>query len=162
MTSKPASRVFSATPVEQFKELKRGTIEILPEDELFKKLEVSYQTGKPLVVKFGADPSRPDIHLGHTVVINKLRLLQEFGHEVNFLIGDFTAQIGDPTGRSKTRQQLSVEEVKKNARTYEDQIFKILDPDKTKIVFNSTWLNPIRLSDFLQTLMTTTVVQLLA
>src|ERR1700681_4776074 len=106
-----------ATPQEQLKELKRGTVEIIPEDELYKKLEHSYLTGKPLVVKFGADPSRPDIHLGHTVVMNKMKLLQQLGHEVNFLIGDFTAQIGDPTGRNKTRQQLSVEEVNANAKT---------------------------------------------
>jgi tyrosyl-tRNA synthetase len=153
---------FKATPAEQLKELKRGAVEIVPEDELLKKLEHSYQTGKPLIVKFGADPSRPDIHLGHTVVMNKLKLLQDFGHEVNFLIGDFTAQIGDPTGRSKTRQQLTEEEVKKNAETYREQIFKILDPVRTKIVFNSTWLNPVQLSRFLQILMTTTVGQLLA
>src|SRR6476646_4016388 len=134
-----SSKVFSATPQEQLTEIKRGTIEVLPEDELLKKLENSYEKQKPLVVKFGADPSRPDIHLGHTVVINKLRLLQDFGHEVNFLIGDFTAQIGDPTGRSKTRQQLTVEEVQKNAQTYKEQIFKILDPEKRKIVYNSEW-----------------------
>src|SRR2546425_916487 len=140
---------FKATPTEQLKELKRGVTEIIPEEDLLKKLEGSYQTGKPLIVKFGADPSRPDIHLGHTVVMNKLRLLQEFGHEVNFLIGDFTAQIGDPTGRSKTRQQLSEAEVKKNAETYQEQIFKILDPGKTKVVYNSTWLNPVHLSQFL-------------
>ena len=157
-----SSRQFKATPQEQLKELRRGVTEIIPEDELLKKLESSYQTHKPLIVKFGADPSRPDIHLGHTVVINKLKLLQDFGHEVNFLIGDFTAQIGDPTGRSKTRQQLSVEEVKKNATTYQEQIFKILDPEKTKIVYNSTWLNPVHLSQFLQILMTTTVGQLLS
>src|SRR3954463_9063986 len=106
---------FSATPVEQLKELKRGTTEIVPEDELLKKLESSYESGKPLIVKFGADPSRPDIHLGHTVIMSKMRALQEFGHEVNFLIGDFTAQIGDPTGRSKTRQQLTEDEVRRNA-----------------------------------------------
>src|SRR4051812_30628903 len=100
------TRRFAATPQEQMKEIKRGTVEVLPEEELLKKLESSYESGKPLIVKFGADPSRPDIHLGHTVIMSKMRALQEFGHEVNFLIGDFTAQIGDPTGRSKTRQQL--------------------------------------------------------
>ncbi|MEO7165214.1 MAG: tyrosine--tRNA ligase [Bdellovibrionia bacterium] len=151
-----------ATPQEQLKELKRGAVEILPEDELLRKLEESYKTRKPLIVKFGADPSRPDIHLGHTVVMNKLKTLQDFGHDVHFLIGDFTAQIGDPTGRNKTRQQLSAEEVKRNAETYQDQVFKILDPAKTKIVYNSTWLGKIHLARFLQTLMTTTVVQLLA
>ena len=153
---------FSATPTEQLREIKKGVSELLPEAEFLKKLEDSYRDGRPLIVKFGADPSRPDLHLGHAVVINKLKLLQDFGHEVNFLIGDFTAQIGDPTGRKKTRVQLSEEEVKENAKTYQEQIFKILDPDKTKIVFNSTWLNPVRLSAFLQTLMTTTLVQLLS
>jgi tyrosyl-tRNA synthetase len=157
-----SSKRFTATPTEQLKELKRGTIEILPEDEMLKKLESSYETGKPLVVKFGADPSRPDLHLGHTVVMNKLKMLQDFGHEVNFLIGDFTAQIGDPTGRKTARQQLSAEEVKKNAQTYQEQIFKILDPEKTKVVFNSTWLNPVHLGQFLQVLMTTTLVQILS
>ncbi len=157
-----SSILLRATPTEQLKELKRGIIELIPEDDLLKKLENSYRQKKPLIVKFGADPSRPDIHLGHTVVINKLKLLQDFGHEVHFLIGDFTAQIGDPTGRNKLRQQLSPDEVRENARTYQDQIFKILDPDKTKIVFNSTWLNPIHISEFFGILMTTTVGQLLA
>lgn len=156
------NRQFKATPREQLKELKRGTVEVLPEDELLKKLENSYQTHSPLIVKFGADPSRPDIHIGHTVVINKLKLLQEFGHEVHFLIGDFTAQIGDPTGRKKARQQLSREEVNQNAKTYQDQIFKILDPEKTKIVYNSQWLNQLKLDNFLEILMTTTLVQLLS
>lgn len=153
---------FSATPAEQLREIKKGVSELLPEAEFLKKLEDSYREGRPLVVKFGADPSRPDLHLGHAVVINKLKLLQDFGHEVNFLIGDFTAQIGDPTGRKKARMQLSEAEVKENAKSYQDQIFKILDPAKTKIVFNSTWLNPVRLQAFLQTLMTTTLVQLLS
>lgn len=156
------SRSSMPTPEEQLKELKRGAIEIVPEEELLKKLQNSYEKNKPLVVKFGADPSRPDIHLGHTVVINKLKLLQDFGHEVHFLIGDFTAQIGDPTGRSKTRSQLTAAEVKKNAETYEEQIYKILDPNKTKVVFNSAWLNPIQLAKFMEILMTTTVGQLLA
>lgn len=152
----------NATPAEQLKELKRGAVEVIPEDELLKKLEDSYRTKKSLIIKFGADPSRPDIHLGHTVILNKLKLFQEFGHEVCFLIGDFTAQIGDPTGRSKTRQQLTAEEVKENAQTYQEQVFKILDPDKTKVVYNSSWLNGVHLSQFLQILMTTTVVQLLS
>lgn len=151
-----------ATPQEQLKELKRGAVEVIPEDELYRKLEESYKTQKPLVVKFGADPSRPDIHLGHTVVMNKLKTLQDFGHDIHFLIGDFTAQIGDPTGKNKTRQQLSADEVKRNAETYQDQVFKILDPSKTKIVYNSSWLGKIHLAQFLQTLMTTTVGQLLA
>lgn len=154
-------RKIKATAAEQLKELKKGVSEILPEDELLKKLESSYHADESLIIKFGADPSRPDIHFGHTVVINKLRQLQEFGHEVNFLIGDFTAQIGDPTGRSKVRQQLSQDEVKRNATTYQEQVFKILDPSKTKIVYNSHWLNPIPINRFLEILMTTTVSQLL-
>lgn len=151
-----------ATPQEQLKELRKGVAEILPEAELLKKLEDSYKNKKPLLVKFGADPSRPDIHLGHTVVINKLKQLQDLGHQIQFLIGDFTAQIGDPTGRSKVRQQLSESEVNENAKSYQQQIFKILDPAKTQVVTNSTWLNPVRLSQFLQVLMTTTVTQLLS
>jgi tyrosyl-tRNA synthetase len=147
-----SSKLIQFKPQEQLKELKRGCIELIPEEEFLKKLEESYQRQKPLIVKFGADPSRPDIHL---------RLLQEFGHQIHFLIGDFTAQIGDPTGRNKTRQQLSAEEVKENARTYQEQVFKILDPKKTQIVYNSQWLDPIKLSQFLQILMSTTVVQLL-
>ena len=156
------SKKFKATPLEQLNELRRAAVEMIPEDDLLKKLEVSYQSGKPLIVKFGADPSRPDIHLGHTVVMNQLRILQDFGHEVNFLIGDFTAQIGDPTGRSKTRQQLTANEVQKNSKTYQDQIFKVLNPEKTQVIYNSRWLNSIDLSSFLQILMSTTVGQLLA
>src|SRR4051812_46123664 len=109
------------TGEEQLKELKRGVFEILPEEELLKKLKKSYEKQKPLKIKFGADPSRPDIHLGHTVVLQKLRLLQEFGHEIYFLIGDYTAQIGDPTGKNKTRPILTAEDVMKNAQTYKEQ-----------------------------------------
>ena len=130
----------TVTPEEQLKELKRGAFEILPEEEMLKKLKKSYEKQKPLVVKFGADPSRPDIHLGHTVVLQKLRLLQDFGHEVYFLIGDYTAQIGDPTGKNKTRPILTAEEVKKNAETYKEQVGKVLDMSKTKVVFNKDWL----------------------
>ncbi len=155
------SKIFKATPQEQLKEIKRGVVEILPESDLLNKLENSYNSDKPLIIKFGADPSRPDIHLGHTVTIQKLKVFQDLGHEVHFLIGDFTAQIGDPTGRSKTRVQLSPEEVTENAKTYQEQIFKILDPKKTKIRFNSHWLNQINLREFLQILMTTTVSQLI-
>lgn len=130
----------TVSPQEQLKELKRGAFELLPEEEMLKKLTRSYETQKPLIVKLGADPSRPDIHLGHTVVLQKLRLLQDFGHEVYFLIGDYTAQIGDPTGKNKTRPILSRDEVMENAKTYSEQIGKILDLEKTKVVFNSEWL----------------------
>jgi tyrosyl-tRNA synthetase len=130
----------TVTPAEQLQELKRGSFEIIPEDELLKKLTKSYEKQKPLIIKFGADPSRPDIHLGHTVVLQKLRLLQDFGHEIYFLIGDYTAQIGDPTGKNKTRPILTEEDVKTNALTYQEQVGKILDMSKTNVVFNKDWL----------------------
>src|SRR5690606_21804630 len=122
---------------EQLAELKRGTSEILLESELLTKL----RRGRPLRVKAGFDPTAPDLHLGHTVLINKMRRFQEFGHEVIFLIGDFTGLIGDPTGRNATRPPLTPEEIKANAATYEAQIFKILDPERTRIEFNSRWMN---------------------
>ncbi len=130
----------TVSPEDQLKELKRGAFEIIPEDELLKKLKKSFEKQKPLVIKFGADPSRPDIHLGHTVVLQKLRLLQDFGHEVYFLIGDYTAQIGDPTGKNKTRPILTAEDVKANAETYKEQVGKVLDMSKTNVVFNRDWL----------------------
>jgi len=130
----------TVTPEEQLKELKRGCFEIIPEEELLKKLKKSYEKQKPLVIKFGADPSRPDIHLGHTVVLQKLKLLQDFGHEIFFLIGDYTAQIGDPTGKNKTRPILTAEEVMQNAQTYREQVGKVLDMSKTNVVFNKDWL----------------------
>ncbi|MFI3256179.1 MAG: tyrosine--tRNA ligase [Psittacicella sp.] len=124
---------------QQLKELKRGVGEIISEESLIKKL----QSNKPLIVKLGADPTAPDIHLGHTVVLNKLKQFQDLGHEVHFLIGDFTGMVGDPTGKNKTRPPLTKEDVLKNAETYKEQIFKILDPSKTKVDFNSTWLNEL-------------------
>jgi tyrosyl-tRNA synthetase len=117
--------------------IKRGVVEIIEEEELLKKLK----EGRPLRIKAGFDPTAPDLHLGHTVLLQKLRQFQQLGHEVYFVIGDFTAMIGDPTGRSETRPPLSREEVLENAKTYEHQVFKILDPEKTNIVFNSTWLS---------------------
>ncbi|MDD5594390.1 MAG: tyrosine--tRNA ligase [Candidatus Margulisbacteria bacterium] len=128
---------------EQLNIIKRGAVEIIPEEELVARLKI----GKPLKVKWGADPSAPDIHLGHTVILQKLRQLQDLGHMVVFIIGDFTAMIGDPTGKSETRPQLSPEQVAKNAATYTDQVFKILDPQKTKVVFNSEWLKKMDLMD---------------
>ena len=125
------------TAEEQLAELKRGTAEILLEAELLTKL----RRGQPLRVKAGFDPTAPDLHLGHTVLINKMRRFQDFGHEVMFLIGDFTGLIGDPSGRNATRPALTAEEVQANATTYQQQIFKILDPQKTRIVFNSHWMN---------------------
>jgi len=124
---------------EQLKIIKRGTVEIITDDDLVKKLEKSISAGVPLKIKAGFDPTAPDIHLGHTVLIHKMRQFQELGHEVIFLIGDFTGIIGDPTGRSETRKSLTREDVLKNAETYKEQIFKILDPKKTQVRFNSEW-----------------------
>ena len=120
----------------QLEIIKRGAVEVLPEDELIAKLK----RGRPLRVKAGFDPTAPDLHLGHTVLIQKMKQFQELGHEVIFLIGDFTGMIGDPTGKSETRKQLTRTEVAKNAETYKEQIFKILDPKKTTIEFNHSWM----------------------
>ncbi len=138
--------------------IKRGTVEIISEKELVAKLE----RGKPLVVKAGFDPSAPDIHLGHTVLLRKLKHFQDLGHKVVFLIGDFTGMIGDPTGRSEIRKRLTEKEVRENAKTYKKQVFKILDEKKTQVVFNSKWLNPMKLSDALELTSHSTVSQLLA
>ncbi len=133
----------------QFAELARGAEEILPVNEFRKKLLDAYNKKIPLRVKAGFDPTAPDLHLGHAVLIQKLRQFQKFGHHVLFLIGDYTAMIGDPTGKSETRKVLSREEVEANAKTYKEQVFKILDPQKTEIVFNSAWLNGLKLEDML-------------
>ncbi|NLC07449.1 MAG: tyrosine--tRNA ligase [Syntrophomonadaceae bacterium] len=127
----------------QLEVLRRGTAEIIPEDELINKLVKSQREGKPLKAKLGLDPTAPDIHLGHTVVLNKLRQIQDLGHHVILIIGDFTGRIGDPSGRSETRKQLTEAEVLANAETYKEQIFKVLDPNRTQIVFNSEWLGPM-------------------
>lgn len=131
---------------EQIAELHRGTHEVLVSAELVKKL----QRGKPLKVKAGFDPTAPDLHLGHTVLLNKMRQFQQFGHEVIFLIGDFTGLIGDPSGRNATRPALTPEEVQANARTYEKQVFKILDPDKTRVDFNSRWFGSMPASRLIE------------
>ena len=128
------------TPEKQLEIIKRGAVEIISEEELRKKLERSCKGNIPLKVKAGFDPTAPDIHLGHTVLLEKMRQFQELGHEVIFLIGDFTGMIGDPTGKSETRRILTRENVLKNAETYKTQVFKILDPEKTRIQFNSEWL----------------------
>jgi len=135
---------------EQLNELKRGTQEILPEKELLGKLEKSVAEKKPLIIKAGFDPTAPDIHLGHTVLIQKMAQFQKLGHQVVFLIGDFTGLVGDPSGKSKTRPQLTREEVKKNTETYKSQVFKILDPKKTQIRFNSEWLEKLSAYDFVR------------
>ncbi|MCL4514695.1 MAG: tyrosine--tRNA ligase [Firmicutes bacterium] len=146
---------------EQMEILKRGTVEIISEEELARKLEKSAKEGRPLRVKLGTDPSKPDIHLGHAVVYRKLKQFQDLGHEVYFLIGDFTGRIGDPSGRSSTRRALTEEEVKANAQTYADQIFKILDPAKTRIVFNSQWLAPLNFADVIRLASQLTVARML-
>jgi tyrosyl-tRNA synthetase len=130
--------------------IKRGIVDLVEEEELIKKLERAYKEGKSLKVKAGFDPTAPDLHLGHTVLLRKLRQFQELGHEVYFLIGDFTAMIGDPTGRSETRPALSREQVLENAETYEKQVFKILDPQKTKVVFNSEWFSKMGAEDIIK------------
>jgi len=146
---------------EQLEIIKRGSVEVILEDDLLKKLERSLSSKKPLRVKAGFDPTAPDIHLGHTVLLNKMRQFQELGHEVVFLIGDFTGMIGDPTGKSETRKHLTKEEVLENARTYQAQIFKILDPAKTKIVFNSEWMSKLGADDVIQLAAKYTVARML-
>lgn len=138
------------TAEQQLRELKVGTDEILMEKDLLTKLERSVAKNQPLVVKAGFDPTAPDLHLGHTVVLQKMARFQEFGHQVVFLIGDFTGLVGDPSGRSKTRPQLTREEVEKNAETYKQQVFKILDPDRTQVRFNSEWLEKLGSMDFVR------------
>ncbi|MGI6412287.1 MAG: tyrosine--tRNA ligase [Syntrophomonadaceae bacterium] len=133
----------------QLEFIRRGVTEIVPEEELKTKLFNSIRNQKPLKIKLGLDPTAPDIHLGHTVVLNKLRQFQDLGHEVHLIIGDFTARIGDPSGRSETRKQLTEEQVQNNAATYQEQIFKILDRGKTIIHFNSQWLNKFSFADVL-------------
>jgi tyrosyl-tRNA synthetase len=146
---------------EQLAIIKRGAVEIIVEDDLLKKLELSVASGKPLRVKAGFDPTAPDIHLGHTVLLNKMRQFQELGHEVIFLIGDFTGMIGDPTGKSETRKHLTKEEVAENAKTYQTQIYKVLDPEKTKVAFNSAWMSKLGADDVIQLAARYTVARML-
>src|ERR1043166_3039696 len=141
--------------------LKKGAVEVIREEDLRAKLEKSARTGKPLRVKLGADPTAPDLHLGHTVVIRKLRHFQELGHTVIFLIGDFTGLIGDPSGKSATRPQLTREEIAANAETYKKQIFKLLDPEKTEIRFNSEWMDKVDAAGFVRLASHVTVRQIL-
>lgn len=146
---------------EQLKIIKKGTLDIINEEELIKKLEKSINNNKPLKIKLGLDPSAPDIHLGHTVILRKLKQLQDLGHEIIIIIGDFTGKIGDPTGKSKMRKSLSDEEVLQNAKTYEEQVFKILDKEKITIKFNSEWLSKLTFEDVLQLTQYTTVARML-
>ncbi len=145
----------------QLELIKRGSVEVISEEELRKKLEKSIKENKPLKIKAGFDPTAPDLHIGHTVLIQKLKHFQELGHEILFLIGDFTGMIGDPTGKSATRPALTKEEVAENAKTYQRQVFKILDPEKTKIVFNSEWLDKLSASDLIKLSAKHTVARML-
>ncbi len=142
---------------QQLKIIKRGVAEILPEALLAEKLK----RGKPLKVKLGLDPTAPDIHLGHTVVLRKLKQFQDLGHHIIIIIGDFTGRIGDPTGRSETRKPLTDEDIRRNAKTYEEQIFKILDKEKTQVSFNSTWLAPLTFADVVNLAARYTVARML-
>ncbi len=141
--------------------IKRGAEEILPEDELREKIKISINKNKPLTVKLGCDPSRPDLHIGHSVVLRKLRDFQDLGHQAVLVIGDFTAMIGDPSGRNKTRPQLTLQEAKDNAKTYLDQAKVILDMKRVKIKYNSDWLGKIKFSDVIQLASSTTVARML-
>ena len=146
---------------EQFEVIKRNTMEIISEDELLQKLERSIASGKPLQVKLGLDPSAPDLHVGHAVVLHKMREFQELGHDIVIILGDFTGMIGDPTGRTVTRKQLTEEDVLTNARTYREQLFKILDKEKTRVVFNSSWLKILTFADVIQLASKLTVARML-
>jgi tyrosyl-tRNA synthetase len=146
---------------EQLAYIKKGTAEIIREAELRAKLEKSRSSGKPLRVKLGLDPTAPDLHLGHTVVLRKLKHFQDLGHTIIFLIGDFTGMIGDPTGRSATRPPLSREQIEQNAETYKAQVFKILDPQKTVVDFNSRWFSKFGAEDFIRLAAKYTVSQML-
>jgi tyrosyl-tRNA synthetase len=147
---------------EIIKIITRGTAEIINLENLKKKLEKSQASGKPLVVKAGFDPTAPDIHLGHVVLLRKMKQFQDLGHRVVFLIGDFTAQVGDPTGRNELRKKMSSEEIENNAVTYKDQVFKILDREKTEVVFNSNWFNKFRAQDLMELSARATVAQMVA
>jgi tyrosyl-tRNA synthetase len=148
-------------PEKQFEIIKRGTVEIILEEELKRKLQDSYKKNKPLTIKVGFDPTAPDIHLGHTVLLEKMRQFQETGHDVVFLIGDFTGMIGDPSGKTETRKPLTREEVLKNAETYKEQVFKILIPEKTIIRFNSEWFGNMTALDMCRLAGTETVARML-
>jgi tyrosyl-tRNA synthetase len=145
----------------QYGVLSRGVVQIVPEEALAKKLLKSLASNTPLKVKLGADPTAPDLHLGHVVVLDKLRQFQDLGHHVQLLIGDFTAAIGDPSGRNKTRPPLSREQIEANAQTYAEQVFKVLDKDKTELMYNSTWCGKLTMTDIIRLLSQVTVAQLM-
>lgn len=146
---------------EQLELIERGVVDCISREELVKKLQRSLETGIPLKVKAGFDPTAPDLHLGHTVLLQKLKQFQDLGHDISFLIGDFTGMIGDPTGKSETRKALTVEQVAENAETYKKQVFKILDPEKTTVVFNSSWLSKLSSIDMIKLASELTVARML-
>jgi tyrosyl-tRNA synthetase len=145
----------------QMKIISSGAFEILPPEDLGPRIQVSLDEGRPLRVKLGADPSAPDLHVGHMVAIRKLRQFQDLGHQVIFIIGDFTAMIGDPSGRSETRKRLSAEEVRENAKTYFDQVYTVLDPARTEVVYNSQWLGMLQFADIIELASRYTVARML-
>lgn len=145
----------------QLEVIRRGVAEIVPEEELVAKVRKSVATGTPLRVKLGMDPTAADIHLGHTVVLTKIRQLQDLGHVADLIIGDFTGQIGDPTDKAETRKQLTPEEVATNAKTYVEQVYKVLDPNRTRIVYNSSWLGKLNFADVIRLASTLTVARML-
>jgi tyrosyl-tRNA synthetase len=157
MTEKTQPKMKQAEMTHAFAQIKRGVHELLLEDELKQKLAL----GRPLRVKAGFDPTAPDLHLGHTVLLNKMRQLQDLGHHALFLIGDFTGMIGDPSGKNTTRPPLSREQVVENAKSYRDQVFKVLDPEKTEIVFNSAWMDKFSAADLIKLAATHTVARML-
>jgi len=148
-------------PGASWAEIKRGTDEIIPEAEFRERFEKATAEGRPLIVKAGFDPTAPDLHLGHTVLLNKMRWLQDMGHDIVFLIGDFTGRIGDPTGKNVTRKPLTEAQVEANARTYEAQIFRVLDPARTRVVLNSSWLNDFSAADLIRLASSHTVARML-
>ena len=151
----------TATPNEQLAELKKGIVDLISEADLLKKLEYSYREQKPLRVKAGFDPTRPDLHLGHTVLMNKMKQFQDLGHQVIFLVGDFTAMIGDPTGKNETRPPLTAEEVASNAKTYVSQAYRILDESMCELAWNAQWFNRFAADEFVKLASKYTVARML-
>lgn len=156
-----SNKILFPSVKEQMEVIKRGTSEIIPEEELVKKLEKSFETGKPLNIKLGCDPTRPDLHLGHSVVLRKLAQFQKLGHQAILIIGDFTALIGDPSGRNSTRPPLTEADIAENAKSYFEQAYKILDKEKTKIVYNSEWLGKMNFADVIKLASKYTVARML-
>ncbi len=150
-----------ASPQEQLKQLKKGLVDLVSEEELLKKLKRSYDENKPLRIKAGFDPTRPDLHIGHTVLLNKMKQFQDLGHHVIFLVGDFTAMIGDPTGKNETRPPLTREEIHEYAKTYTRQVFKVLDEKKTEIMWNASWFDKMNSADFIKLAAQYTVARML-